>query len=56
MHVGIVHYAAPPVVGGVELTIYHHTRVLLAEGHQVTVVAGRGATRTWPSRRLSTAW
>ncbi len=42
MHIGIVHYAAPPVVGGVELTIYHHARVLLAEGHQVTVVAGRG--------------
>lgn len=42
MHVGIVHYAAPPVVGGVELTIYHHARVLLAEGHHVTVVAGRG--------------
>ncbi len=42
MHVGMVHYAAPPVVGGVELTIYHHARVLLAQGHQVTVVAGRG--------------
>ncbi|MDQ7030882.1 MAG: glycosyltransferase family 4 protein [Ardenticatenia bacterium] len=42
MHVGMVHYAAPPVVGGVELTIYHHARVLLAEGHRVTVVAGRG--------------
>lgn len=43
MHVGIVHYAAPPVVGGVELTIFHHARVLTALGHRVTVVAGRGA-------------
>src|SRR5574341_210917 len=43
MHIGIVHYAAPPVVGGVELTIFHHARVLTALGHQVTVVAGQGA-------------
>lgn len=42
MHIGILHYAAPPLVGGVELTIFHHTRHLLALGHQVTVVAGRG--------------
>lgn len=44
MHIGIVHYAAPPVVGGVELTIYHHARVLTSLGHQVTVVAGQGAS------------
>ncbi len=42
MHIGIIHYAAPPVVGGVEITIYHHARVLTALGHQVTVVAGQG--------------
>lgn len=42
MHVGIIHYAAPPVVGGVELTIFHHARTLTALGHQVTVVAGHG--------------
>jgi glycosyltransferase involved in cell wall biosynthesis len=44
MHVGIIHYAAPPVVGGVELTIFHHARILTALGHQVTVVAGQGAS------------
>ncbi len=44
MHIGIVHYAAPPVVGGVEQTIFHHTRLLLALGHKVTVVAGQGAS------------
>ena len=43
MHIGIIHYAAPPVVGGVELTIFHHARLLTALGHQVTVVAGQGA-------------
>ena len=42
MRVGIVHYAAPPVVGGVEQTIYHHARNLVQLGHQVTIVAGRG--------------
>jgi glycosyltransferase involved in cell wall biosynthesis len=42
MHVGIIHYAAPPVVGGVELTIFHHARILGALGCQVTVVAGQG--------------
>ena len=42
MHVGIIHYAAPPVVGGVEQTIFHHARTLIALGHQVTVVAGHG--------------
>ncbi len=43
MHIGIVHYTAPPVVGGVESTIFHHTRILSELGHKVTVVAGKGA-------------
>lgn len=42
MRIGMVHYAGPPFVGGVELTMYHHARVLLALGHEVVVVAGRG--------------
>jgi hypothetical protein len=42
MHIGIIHYASPPVVGGVELTIFHHARVLIALGHQVTIVSGQG--------------
>ncbi len=41
--VGILHYAAPPVVGGVEITIYHHARLLLQRGYEVHVIAGRGA-------------
>ncbi len=40
--VTIVHYAAPPVVGGVEVTIFHHARGLQERGYKVTVVAGRG--------------
>jgi len=34
--VGILHYAAPPIVGGVESTIYHHAR-LLARGSSLPV-------------------
>jgi mannosylglucosylglycerate synthase len=42
--VGILHYAAPPVVGGVESTIYHHARLLAQAGWRVDVLAGRGET------------
>ena len=40
--VAILHYAGPPIVGGVESTIYHHARGLTEKGYQVEVVAGRG--------------
>lgn len=40
--VAILHYAAPPIIGGVESTIYHHARLLAKTGIQVQVVAGRG--------------
>jgi len=42
--VAILHYAAPPIVGGVEVTIYHHARLLAQMGYQVHVIAGRGET------------
>jgi glycosyltransferase involved in cell wall biosynthesis len=41
-HVVILHYAAPPIVGGVESTIYHHARLLVRAGWKVHVIAGRG--------------
>jgi glycosyltransferase involved in cell wall biosynthesis len=41
--VAILHYAAPPIVGGVESTIYHHACLLAEAGYGVTVIAGRGA-------------
>ena len=40
--ISILHYAAPPVVGGVESTIEHHARLLAERGYQVSVIAGRG--------------
>lgn len=41
--IAILHYTAPPIVGGVESTIYHHARLLAEAGYAVTVIAGRGA-------------
>jgi glycosyltransferase involved in cell wall biosynthesis len=38
----ILHYTAPPVVGGVEVVIQEHARVFTEAGFPVTVIAGRG--------------
>jgi glycosyltransferase involved in cell wall biosynthesis len=38
----ILHYAAPPVVGGVEGVIEAHVRTFVQAGYPVTVIAGRG--------------
>ncbi len=43
LRVAIIHYTAPPVVGGVEAVIQAHARLLRAAGHAVTVIAGEGA-------------
>lgn len=43
MKISILHYAAPPIVGGVESTILHHSRLLRGSGYEVEVIAGRGA-------------
>ena len=42
MNIAIVHYAAPPVVGGVEQTIYYHARYLAEAGHAVRIITGAG--------------
>ncbi len=42
--VAILHYAAPPVVGGVEATIAYHARGLARLGYAVRVLAGSGAS------------
>lgn len=38
----MLHYSAPPVVGGVESVIGHHARLMAEAGHEVQIVAGRG--------------
>jgi glycosyltransferase involved in cell wall biosynthesis len=42
MNISILHYAGPPIVGGVESTIFHHARLLHSAGHSVSIIAGRG--------------
>ena len=44
----ILHYTAPPVVGGVEAVIHEHARVFGEAGYPVTVVAGRGEGTALP--------
>ena len=40
--IALLHYAAPPVVGGVESVMGHQARLMAAAGHHVRVVAGCG--------------
>jgi mannosylglucosylglycerate synthase len=40
--VALLHYAAPPVVGGVESTIEHHARLLAGAGYAVQIITGAG--------------
>jgi glycosyltransferase involved in cell wall biosynthesis len=42
VNVAILHYAAPPIVGGVEQTIYYHALELTRAGHAVRIVTGQG--------------
>jgi mannosylglucosylglycerate synthase len=42
MKIVLLHYSAPPVVGGVESVMASHARLLVASGHQVTILVGRG--------------
>ena len=43
MNIAMLHYASPPVVGGVESTIAYHARGLRKLGHTVRVISGDGA-------------
>jgi len=40
--IALLHYSAPPIVGGVEIVLGHHARLMADAGHQVRIVAGRG--------------
>jgi glycosyltransferase involved in cell wall biosynthesis len=44
----ILHYSAPPVVGGVEAVIHAHCKIFLQHGYPVTVVAGAGESSDLP--------
>ncbi|RCK74936.1 MAG: Glycosyltransferase [Anaerolineae bacterium] len=44
MKIVLVHYSAPPIIGGVESVMDHHARLFADHGHEVRILAGRGAT------------
>jgi mannosylglucosylglycerate synthase len=44
----ILHYSAPPVIGGVEAVMLAHTEVFVRCGYPVTVIAGRGESKALP--------
>jgi glycosyltransferase involved in cell wall biosynthesis len=46
----IVHYSAPPTVGGVEVVIKAHVEILAEMGYPVTVVAGSGESSALPAQ------
>jgi len=46
--IGILHYSAPPVIGGVENVIQAHSRLFVEAGYPTTVLAGRGEKDALP--------
>lgn len=42
MKIALLHYSSPPIVGGVESVLAHQARLLANDGHEVTILAGRG--------------
>lgn len=46
LQIAILHYAVSPIIGGVEVTIAAHARLLRAHGHAVKLIAGRGEDAT----------
>ena len=48
MRVVLLHYSAPPTVGGVESVLAHQAQHMLRAGHAVSLVVGRG--EAWDDR------
>jgi glycosyltransferase involved in cell wall biosynthesis len=48
VHIALLHYSVPPVVGGVEAVIGHHARLMAAAGHRVRLIAGQGSEAAEP--------
>ena len=44
MNIALLHYSAPPVVGGVESVLAHQACLIADAGHAVRIIAGRGGT------------
>lgn len=46
--IALLHYTAPPVVGGVEAVIAEHARLFVNAGYPTTIVVGRAGTSGFP--------
>ena len=44
LRVGLLHYSAPPVAGGVEVVLGQQARLLADAGHHVRIIVGRGGS------------
>jgi mannosylglucosylglycerate synthase len=44
LKIALLHYSAPPIVGGVESVLAQHARLMTKAGHEVIILAGRGKT------------
>jgi glycosyltransferase involved in cell wall biosynthesis len=42
LNILLMHYSAPPIIGGVESVLGHHARLMAAAGHSVRILAARG--------------
>lgn len=42
MNIALLHYSAPPIVGGVESVMTHQARLMADAGHTVRIIAARG--------------
>lgn len=49
LEVGILHFSAPPIIGGVEAVIKAHLSEFLRAGYSVSVIAGRGQQTALPA-------
>ncbi|MFN2146446.1 MAG: glycosyltransferase family 4 protein [Anaerolineales bacterium] len=47
--IGILHYSAPPVIGGVEAVMHAHAIEILRAGYSCTVISGRGDQSAFPA-------
>ena len=46
--IAIIHYSAPPVVGGVEAVIEAHANLFAEDGYDVSIITGRGNQKSFP--------
>lgn len=49
MNIALLHYSAPPIVGGVEQVMGVQARLLAKHGHAVRILAGRGGQLEGPA-------